>query len=126
MRIIAILLIAVILLITAGIYMQFVISQTAEKIKNDTEELEELILTERWEKAQNKMKALKRLWKNTENKWDVILDHQDRDQISISIARLSQYVSAKNKALSLGEIGIIKELIMHIPLKERINLKNIF
>ncbi len=126
MRLISSLLIIFVLLIASGIYTQIYLFNSADKISTDITLLSKDINEDNWKNAKKKYNKLTKKWEQTENTWDLIVDHEERDKIALNIAALEQYINTKNKSLSLGELNMLKQLIEHIPEKEKFCLKNIF
>lgn len=44
-------------------------------------------------------------------------DHQEMDNIEFSLARVKEYVTSQDDALSLGQLSELKLMIEHIPRK---------
>ncbi|MGE5458328.1 MAG: DUF4363 family protein, partial [Methanococcaceae archaeon] len=64
-------------------------------------------------------------WNHMKDKWALLLDHQEIDNINISLSKMKEYIKGKNKNDSLAEVSTLKLLFIHIPEKEAISLKNI-
>ena len=79
-----------------------------------------------WETAVKHSEKLEKLWEQKAKWWPVFLDHQEMDNIEFSLARVKEYVTSQNDALSLGQLSELKLMIEHIPRKEAVNLTNIF
>ena len=79
-----------------------------------------------WETAVKHSEKLEKLWEQKAKWWPVFLDHQEMDNIEFSLARVKEYVTSKDDALSLGQLSELKLMIEHIPRKEAVNLTNIF
>ena len=79
-----------------------------------------------WETAVKHSEKLEKLWEQKAKWWPVFLDHQEMDNIEFSLARVKEYVTSKDDALSLGQLSELKLMIEHIPRKEAVNLENIF
>lgn len=79
-----------------------------------------------WDGARKGTARLESTWKEKAGWWPVLLDHQEMDNIEFSLARVKEYVSAHDRALSRGQISELREMVRHIPEKEAVTLKNIF
>ncbi|MBP8818915.1 MAG: DUF4363 family protein [Syntrophomonadaceae bacterium] len=79
-----------------------------------------------WETAVKHSEKLEKLWEQKAKWWPVFLDHQEMDNIEFSLARVKEYVTSQDDALSLGQLSELKLMIEHIPRKEAVNLENIF
>ena len=79
-----------------------------------------------WETAVKQSEQLEQIWEEKARWWPVFLDHQEMDNIEFSLARVKEYVTSQDKALSMGQLAELKLMVEHIPRKEAVNLENIF
>ncbi len=79
-----------------------------------------------WETAVKHSEKLEKLWEQKAKWWPVFLDHQEMDNIEFSLARVKEYVTSQDDALSLGQLSELNLMIEHIPRKEAVNFENIF
>lgn len=87
---------------------------------------EELLQTGDYEKAEENTKSVKKFWENKENILDVIIRHDDTDDITLDIVVLERYISLRDKTLALS---VLDELCGHfdeIRGKTKIHYTNIF
>ncbi|NLL04213.1 MAG: DUF4363 family protein [Clostridiaceae bacterium] len=99
----------------------------------DAHSLEEKIVTvetsineKDWVKAQSGITSILNEWPAVENKWALLIDHAEIDNIEDALTKVAEYIKAKETAPSLAELATLKNYIVHIPEKEFLNLKNIF
>lgn len=90
------------------------------------EELEDKLGQNLWKDAEKTLEEIKFTWNNTKTVWTILLNHGEIDNIDISVAKLEQYINAKEPGLSLAEMASLKFLFQHIQDKERPTLENIF
>lgn len=83
------------------------------------------IMKDDWTCAREEALSLEKKWKKTASWWPMLLDHQEMDNIEFSMARVREYISLQNAALSLGQISELREMIKHIPEKEAVTIENI-
>lgn len=83
------------------------------------------IVKDDWAGARKEALSLENKWEKTAGWWPILLDHQEMDNIEFSMARVREYVSSQNAALSLGQISELREMIKHIPEKEAVTIENI-
>ncbi|GAB6181431.1 DUF4363 family protein [Desulfotomaculum defluvii] len=125
MKQLILLFIAVILMISLGLWVNHSLDVASkdlnQSIKLITKEVEE----GNWQEAKGKIEQLEKQWQVIGSWWPVVLDHQEIDNIEFSLAKVKEYVAAKNKALSMGGLSELKLMILHLPEKETVNLKNI-
>lgn len=99
---------------------------SAKDVNSSLDSLERIVRGNNWKDTSNSLTSVDNKWKQIKNKWAVLLDHQEIDNIEISLSRMNEFVRAKNLSQSLAEISALKLLIEHIPDKEALSLKNIF
>jgi hypothetical protein len=56
----------------------------------------------------------------------MIINHHEIDNISISLKASLVYIDKKDQADSLASLSSLRHYIGHIPVMEKISLKNIF
>lgn len=81
---------------------------------------------EDWEKAQSGFTSILNEWPKVENKWALLIDHAEIDNIEDALTKVAEYIKAKDSSLALAELATLKNYITHIPEKESLNIKNIF
>jgi len=119
--------IAVLLVVLAfGIY-------TVNSLESDTQQmmtgfgsLEKDIAAGNWSTASKGMDQVQEKWSTHKGWWAIVIDHQEIDNIDMSIARMTKYIELKDRPMASGEASVLKQLLEHIPEKEKINLKNVF
>ncbi len=92
---------------------------------NQCTQLENLISSESWEKAYTKSKEIFDNWKNDHFVISMVINHSEIDNINNELSKLTQYVKSENKDESLASINIVRFLLEHIMLMEKINIENI-
>ncbi len=120
----AIALLAVIIIAgTAGISS---FKKESEMITDFIDSVESEIKQMQLAKAAAIMDDLKRLWTVKENKWAMLIDHFEIDNIDTSLTRAEQYIRQEETGLAIAELAALRQYIRHIPEKESFLLKNIF
>ncbi|MEL1135487.1 DUF4363 family protein [Desulfitobacterium sp. THU1] len=87
--------------------------------------VEDLIQSRHWDKANQQMDQLKKEWDETKKLWSILLDHQEIDNIDLSLKRAEKYILENEAALSLGEVAALRLLFNHIADTETITFQNI-
>lgn len=98
---------------------------TSQALVTQLEEVEQSISAQKWEVAQKELNTVLQRWGKTKNWWTILLDHQEIDNIDVSINRLEKYIQTHDLSLSLGEVSVLKLLVDHISDTEQLNLRNI-
>ncbi len=126
MRLLTTLAVILALVIGMGIWFNHSLQTSSGDLTRQIQLVSSTIRQEDWETAVKHSEKLEKLWKQKAKWWPVFLDHQEMDNIEFSLARVKEYVTSQDDALSLGQLSELKLMIEHIPRKEAVNLENIF
>lgn len=113
------------LVIALGLWVNHSLENTAEALAQNVWQITEEVEADSWQKAEQHLNALEKEWNNVGRWWPVVLDHQEIDNIEFALAKLKEYVAEKNRVLSLGQLSELKLMILHLPEREAITIKNI-
>lgn len=113
-------------LIGLGIWTNDSLQTTSDSLSMQIVDVCQDINEENWDDANQKTHRLETKWREDAHWWPVFLDHQEMDNIEFSLAKAKAFVATENRALALGQLSELKLMIEHLPIKEKINLKNIF
>ncbi len=126
MRTLPTIVIIVVLLLGGSLASYRYIETTTQAMGAQLETVEQSISTQKWEGTQKKMNTAQQRWDKTKTWWSVLLDHQEIDNIDISMKRLEKYIEKQDVSLSLGEVSTLKLIVNHIYDTEKFTLGNIF
>ncbi|MBZ4687534.1 MAG: hypothetical protein PWQ96_913 [Clostridia bacterium] len=115
----------VVLIVAFGIFTSNFLTETTKDITSNFDNVYTAINNENWKLAQQQIAHSEKLWNKHKKWWTVFIDHQEIDNIDMSFVRIGEYIKYHNKALSSGELVVLKQSFEHIPEKEVVNLKNI-
>ncbi|TYO96010.1 DUF4363 family protein [Desulfallas thermosapovorans] len=101
------------------------LNSSAKDLVEDFSGLEEAIATGNWAAAGRDVEKLAKKWSGHKDWWAIVIDHQEIDNIEMSLIRIGQYIRMQDRALAAGELAVLKKMLEHIPEKEKVNLKNI-
>jgi hypothetical protein len=104
----------------------FYLSHSASKIDHQIRKVEANSRANNWANANLELINLEKEWKKSSNKWAMLIDHAEIDNIDNSLIRMKEYIKAKNSILSLGELANLKQYVNHIPQKESFSFNNVF
>ncbi|SCY82417.1 DUF4363 family protein [Alkaliphilus peptidifermentans] len=110
--------------IGAVIFQQYV-ENSCKTLLAHIERLDESILAENWEEAENNIQDLRKEWEQKKKIWEVVLEHYDLDAIEIAITKIERYTEVNEKIMTLGEIVQLKFLIRHVSDRESFRLSNL-
>ena len=117
-----------IIIISGAIYTQKFLNTTADKLVGKLEELkngiEENSMVE--EKIKNISDEIYGEWEDINEKWSVIVLHDEIDLIETSLIRMKSKIKTGNFEESMEDLDTSIFLVKHIKEKERTSLKNIF
>ncbi len=125
MRTITVVAIGFLLILAFGIGAYAYVNSSASQMAGQLKTAEDAIRAQKWELAQGQLASVQQNWDRAKSRWAVLLDHEEIDNIDISIKRLAEYVKSKGSALALGEVSALRLLVEHISDKEAPNIKNI-
>lgn len=119
-----------IMIIGCGIYLQKYTKYSSDEIikglstlKNDIKVAEE---TNNNEKAKQKADEIYNKWQELEEKWSVIVLHDELDLIETSLVSMKTNIEVKDFDTSVEKVEESIFLLNHIYEKEKFCLKNIF
>lgn len=115
-----------VLLLALGYSSYLYIDSSANTLTQRLAYVDDSIHNGKWDRAEQEFKSTQNIWQNTKKWWTLLLDHQEIDNIDISMQRLGQYVKTKGVALSLAEVSSLHMLVEHIADTESFTLTNIF
>ncbi|MDR3599967.1 MAG: DUF4363 family protein [Desulfosporosinus sp.] len=125
MRTIPIIVIIVVILLGGSWTTYQYLQTTTQVLGSQLETVEYSLSTHKWEAAQKELHTTQQRWAENKTWWTVLLDHQEIDNIDISLNRLEKYIETQNVSLSLGEVSVLKLQVNHIFDTEQLNLQNI-
>lgn len=78
-----------------------------------------------WKIAEKNLEQVQKKWSGISATWSMLIDHQEIDNIEVTLSRMEKFISARDTASALAETSALKNYINHIPSRESLNLKNI-
>ena len=125
MRTVSTIVIIVVLLLGGSLTTSRYLQTTTLTLGAQLEAVEQSISTQKWEVAQKELNTAQQRWDKNKTWWAVLLDHQEINNIDISMNRLEKYIKTHDVSLSLGEVSALKFQVDHISDSEKLNLRNI-
>lgn len=126
MRTILILVLSLGLILTADFFLVRYLNASTEQLTAQLTGLEKRIEHNDWQAAKKDLNRWQDNWTKIQNSWTLFIDHQEIDNIELSLNRMQSYIHSQNEVLSLGELSALKYWIAHIPDKESVHWGNIF
>ncbi|MEG6567415.1 DUF4363 family protein [Thermoanaerobacterium saccharolyticum] len=98
---------------------------SSNNMEKKLETIEQNIKNEKWMNAKTNADDLEKTWGKVSNKWAILIEHREIDDIDMSLSKLKSFIDTKDKDLSLSELKTLKELYSHIPSNEKLTFENI-
>jgi hypothetical protein len=102
------------------------IIRTTDYMLSEIKIIESYIDQDQWNKAYAKSEELGELWEKIEDKWTLIINHHEIDNITVSLKSVNEYVKTHNKTDAHAYISVLEHYVEHIPKMEELSWKNIF
>lgn len=125
MRTILILAFSLGLILIADFFLLNYLNASTEQLSAQLIGLEKRIEHNDWKTAKKDLKIWQNNWTKIQNSWTLFIDHQEIDNIELSLKRMQSYIHSQNEVLSLSELSALKYWIAHIPDKESLHWGNI-
>lgn len=109
-----------------GLYSYEYLVTSTNQMLEQTSQLNRLIEAEDWPQATSQLNKIHHRWKKEQKIWSLLINHQEIDNVELTLARLQRYIQDRNKVESLVENSVLQHWIEHIPEKEAVSLSNIF
>lgn len=113
-------------IITASVFAQQILFRDSDQMVLSIEKVEEGIKKKDWEQAKNQIDRIMKLWADSKGTWSALVDHQEIDNIDVTLSRLQTLVNSKDTASALQEAAALRKFVGHIPNKEKLSLDNVF
>lgn len=102
------------------------IEATTLTLDTQLDTVEQAISDQKWEVSLDALNKAQQRWDKSKSWLTILLDHQELDDIDVSIERLNKYIEAQSLALSLGELSTLRLQVGHISDSEQLTVRNIF
>ena len=126
MRAIIIIVVVLVIIFTGSIASANFLQSSSGSMNQELKIVYEKVKSKEWDKAHQQLQLVDEKWGKIKDSWAVFLDHQEIDNIELSLSKMREYVKNGDKIQSLAEISLLKLLFEHIPEKEKFSFKNIF
>ncbi len=88
--------------------------------------MEEEIQRKNWENISIMIANIESEWVEKRKICNLLLNHNQIDNIDITLERLKRYIISQDDVLSLGEVAALRLYVNRISDIEKISLENIF
>ncbi|RBP39543.1 DUF4363 family protein [Garciella nitratireducens] len=126
MKIFWISLLIILIFLSFTVYLNICLEKSSQEVMNILEEIEKNINQQDWELAKNNLDKLINKWEKMYGPWQIIMEHQELDNIELSLLKMTEYIKVENEDLAKAELASLKFLIRHIYTNNVISIENIF
>ena len=109
-----------------SIFTQWILNRDSLRLEQSIEAIEQSAKIEDWDQAEICVENVNTLWSNVKGTWSSLIDHQEIDNIDVTLSRLEVLVQVKDVSSSLSEAAALRKYIGHIPAKEKLDFENLF
>ena len=102
------------------------INRSCAHLQNLNCALESYIIKENYQDAYNLSLDYIAEWKRASKFLTIYIHHEDLDHIDNEVLKLTQYIKIKDKSEALATVHVMKYLVDHIILHEKVSISNIF
>lgn len=125
-KVIIVIIILLLVIVGSGIYTNNVIANDSKKLENHITVIQDNIKKLNWEDAKNELVILKEYWSQRQDKWAMLQNHFEIDNIDAALARLTDYITTETLPLALAESSVLMQYIQHIPKNSAFSIENVF
>lgn len=113
------------LIIVSGLLAHRSVRDDSVKLEKNIETVQDSIRAEKWDSASDALDRIRNDWTAIKT-WSALIDHEEIDNIDITITRLEALLEAKEAASALSEAAALRRLVTHIPEREKLSMENLF
>ncbi|NLH96978.1 MAG: DUF4363 family protein [Clostridiaceae bacterium] len=114
------------LIIVSGLLAHRSVRDDSVKLEKNIETVQDSIRAEKWDSASDALDRIRNDWTAIKKTWSALIDHEEIDNIDITITRLEALLEAKEAASALSEAAALRRLVTHIPEREKLSMENLF
>lgn len=125
MRSFAVALIILCIMVTGMFLHASALTRAGEELDDIAESIQKTIENEDWEQLPGEVDRLCDKWDNMSVWLSCVIEHDEIDTIMISVAGIREYAGYREIPELMAELSSLRELINHIPVKEKPMPQNI-
>lgn len=125
-KIIGSLIILTSLIIALGLFTQQLLYKDSVRLGDAIEKMQNNTKAGKWDQAVSDLNQIIRDWEEIKKYWSSLIDHQEIDNIDVTLSKLMPLLEEKDIASALSEAATLSKFIKHIPEREKLSLDNLF
>lgn len=114
------------IIIAVSILANQILYRDSDNLVQSIEKAEESVRKDDWEQAAAQIEKITETWKGVKSIWSALVDHQEIDNIDVTVSRLQALIKSRDASSLLSESAAMKKYVNHIPNKEKLSLDNVF
>ena len=126
MKQVIILIVAILLLIFAGIYEISYLKNSSKYLLSDINYSKQYINEENFYLAKEHYNALKETWENLRDPWGIFIDHDEVGEMDEALLAYKSYLDKEQEIDAYVEICEIERIVNHIVEKQEVKIGNVF
>ena len=113
-------------LVLFAIFLQGYIENSSQKLSEKIDVVKVFVLTDQMELAKKNNRLLKEEWDSQKEKWEMIIDHIEIDNIEERVLNVEGLIEQDGMKVDIiAAIEVLQFYIEHIPEKEKFSLNNL-
>ncbi len=124
-NILAVAFLALLIIFASAFLVRHYLQKTSDQLISMLDEIDGFVDKGSWDEAYAKMNDIDEAWEKKEKVWGMVINHHEIDNISISLKSALIYIDLNDEVDSLASLASLRHYIGHIPIMERMSLKNI-
>jgi len=126
LRILLLIIIPIAFIIGLGIFSQQLLRRDSDTLNANIDAAVKCTDTGNWSGVENNLNETAKTWMKVKGTWSALIDHEEIDNIDVTLSQLQTLAKAKELPDTLSEAAALKTFIGHIPEKEKLRLENLF
>ncbi len=114
------------LIIGSSVFAQKLLKRDSDELGKFITEIEKSSESKNWEQAASGISKVSEMWSGVKGTWSALIDHQEIDNIDVTLSRLLSLIQTEEVPSVLSEAAALKKYIEHIPQKEKLDFSNLF
>lgn len=119
------LVILIALVLLSGFYTHKLLRDDSDRLVKSIDEIIESSGSGDWERSSETIRRMSSDWGKMKGIWSSLIDHQEIDNIDITLSRLQMLIEIKDTSALMPEAAALRKIISHIPEKEKLTLDNL-
>jgi hypothetical protein len=117
--------ILILIIAITGIYSSRTLRKHSQVMTDYLLQLDSHTRQEDWESAEKLLPIIDTQWKKTSKVWAILMDHQEIDNVNLSLYKMIEYIRLADRNMALAQISTLYHSISHVPDKAAFSIENV-